>query len=126
MKESYISDLYVFEEKGKPGQREEQVQVKKGRGIRGDLHFEDPDAPVSICTCFVKEWMKLLTPTALSSALTKIRDLKQIYGLRRRASRLVFKKECRSDAAKQALRSGGGRAGAFRSVQECRKDFPAF
>ena len=58
MKESYISDLYVFEEKGKPGQREEQVRVKKGRGIRGDLHFEDPDAPVSICTCFVREWMK--------------------------------------------------------------------
>ena len=107
MKESYISDLYVFEEKGKPGRREEQVQVKKGRGIRGDLHFEDPDAPVSICTCFVREWMKQ----------------QEVEGL---ASRLVFKKECRSDAAKQALRSGGGRAGAFRSAQECRKDFPAF
>ena len=121
MKESYISDLYVFEEKGKPGQREEPEQVKKGRGIRGDLHFEDPDAPVSICTCFVKEWMKRQEVEGLC-----FQRFKANIWIETQGEPSGFQKGMQIRCGEASLRSGGGRAGAFRSVQECRKDFPAF
>ena len=52
-----VDALYIFEEKGKPGRRIRTAEIVAGKGVRGDFHFEDVDAPVSIAAVSAGEWM---------------------------------------------------------------------
>ena len=52
-----VDALYIFEEKGKPGRRIRTAEIVEGKGVRGDFHFEDVDAPVSIAAVSAGEWM---------------------------------------------------------------------
>ena len=56
-KSSRVGALYILEEKGKPGRKTKAAKVVEGKGILGDAHFEDAEAPVSIAAADIGDWM---------------------------------------------------------------------
>ena len=58
MQTARLDEIYIIEEKGKPGIKKSSARIKEYGGIVGDRHCSDRENPISITGKSTLEWME--------------------------------------------------------------------